>query len=144
MFGVRLKSSPWDRDLPAARTAQLFASLDDRQRRLEPLFSKLPNIDVIEFMVTHPVSGAPILSGSVTRFEARTLRAHSSGMRLKHSGRSYRLRNWQFEPSDLKPINPNVPVAAELPIFATPSPLLETVEITPDYSERLLSPQPAL
>ena len=91
---------PWDRDLPAARTAQLFAEqcLDDTNAALERLFSWLLDIDVIEFKVTHPVSGDLILSGSVTRFEARTVRAHSSGMRLKQLGVSYRLRNWQFEP----------------------------------------------
>ncbi len=91
---------PWDRDFPAVRTAQLFAEqcLDDTNAALERLFADLPEIDVVEFKVTHPISGAPILSGSVARFEARTVRAHSSAMRLKQLGVVYRLQNWQFEP----------------------------------------------
>ncbi len=91
---------PWDRDLPALRTAQLFAEqcLDDTNAALERLFSDLPEIDVIEFKVMHPISGAPILSGSVARFAARTVRAHSSAMRLKELGVVYRLQNWHFEP----------------------------------------------
>jgi hypothetical protein len=62
------------------------------------LFSELPEIDVIEFKVTHPISGAPIMSGSVARVEARAAKAHSSGMKLKQMGVTYRLHNWQFEP----------------------------------------------
>lgn len=91
---------PWDRDLSAAQTAQLFAEqcLDDTNAALERLFSDLAEIDVIAFKVTHPVSGAPILSGSVARFEARAVRAHSSGMRLKQLGVVYHLQNVQFEP----------------------------------------------
>jgi hypothetical protein len=91
---------PWDRDLPPARVAQLFAEqcLDDTRAALERLFSALPEIDVIEFTVTHPVSRALIVAGSVTRRDIRDAKACSSGMRLKQLGVTYRLHDWQFEP----------------------------------------------
>lgn len=75
---------PWDRDLPPARIAQLFAEqcLDDTHAALERLFSALPEIDIIEFKVMHPVSGMLIMAGDVTRLEIRAVKAHSSGMRL--------------------------------------------------------------
>jgi hypothetical protein len=91
---------PWDRELPLARTARLFVEqcLEDTEVALRRLFAVLPEIDLIDFKVTHPLSGALILSGSVTRQEAYTVRAHSSGMRLKQLGVIYRLQGWQFEP----------------------------------------------
>jgi hypothetical protein len=91
---------PWDRDLSAARIVRLFAEqcLDDTSAALDRLFSKLPEIDVVEFKVTHPASGAPILSGSISRSEACTVKASSSGMKLKQLGVTYHLYNWQFEP----------------------------------------------
>ena len=91
---------PWDRDLSAARIARLFAEqcLDDTSAALDRLFSKVPEIDVVEFKVTHPTSGASIMSGSIARSEARTVKASSSGMKLKQLGVTYHLYNWQFEP----------------------------------------------
>jgi hypothetical protein len=55
-------------------------------------------IDVIEFTMLEPNSGARILSGAVTRSEAMSVKAPSSGMRLKQLGVTYRLQNWRFEP----------------------------------------------
>jgi len=46
----------------------------------------------------HPASSALIVSGHVTRLEIGAAKAHSSGMRLKQLGVTYRLHNWQFEP----------------------------------------------
>jgi hypothetical protein len=91
---------PWDRDLPPARIARLFAEqcLEDADAALERLFATLPQIDVIEFKMLDPNSGASILSGTVTRTESMTIRAPSSGMRLKQLGVTYRLQNWRFEP----------------------------------------------
>jgi hypothetical protein len=91
---------PWDRDLSAARIARLFAEqcLDDTSATLDRLFSKIPEIDVLKFKVMHPNSGAPILSGSISRSEARTVKASSPGMKLKQLGVTYNLYNWQFEP----------------------------------------------
>jgi hypothetical protein len=91
---------PWDRDLPPARVAQLFVEqcLDDTSAALERLFSALPEIDIIEFKVTHPASRASIVSGSVMRLEIQNAKACSSGMRLKQLGVTYRLHDWQFEP----------------------------------------------
>ena len=91
---------PWDRDLPPARIARLFAEqcLDNTRAGLERLFSALPEIDIIEFNVMHPASSALIVSGHVTRLEIRAAKAHSSGMRLKQLGVTYRLQNWHFEP----------------------------------------------
>jgi hypothetical protein len=91
---------PWDRDLPQARVARLFAEqcLKDADAALERLFATLPEIDVIEFKMLEPNSGASILSGTVTRSESMNVRAPSSGMRLKQLGVTYRLQNWRFEP----------------------------------------------
>ena len=91
---------PWDRDLPPARIARLFAEqcLDDTRAALERLFSVLPEIEIFEFKVMHPASSALIVSGHVTRLEIHAAKAHSSGMRLKQLGVTYRLHNWQFEP----------------------------------------------
>lgn len=91
---------PSDRDLPAARIPRLFVEhcLDDPNAALERLFCELPEIDVIEFKVTHPISGVPIMSGCVAHLEARTVKAQSAAMRLKQLGVTYRLHNWQFEP----------------------------------------------
>jgi hypothetical protein len=91
---------PWDRDLPERRIAHLFAvqCLDDTSAALERLFSELAEIDIIEFKVMHPVSNVLIVLGSVARLETRTVKANSTGMRLKQLGVTYRLRDWQFEP----------------------------------------------
>jgi hypothetical protein len=91
---------PWDRDLPQARVARLFAEqcLKDADAALERLFATLPEIDVIEFKMLEPNSGASILSGTVTRSESMNVRAPSSGMRLKQLGVTYRLQDWRFEP----------------------------------------------
>jgi hypothetical protein len=91
---------PWDRDLPPARVARLFAEqcLKDADAALEGLFATLPEIDVIEFKMLEPNSGASILSGTVKRTESMAIRAPSSGMRLKQLGVTYRLQNWRFEP----------------------------------------------
>jgi hypothetical protein len=82
----------------AQRTFVVEQSLEDAAVALRRPFTTLPAIDLIEFRVTHPLSGALILSGSVTRPETRTAGAHSSGMRLKQWGVVYRLPGWQFEP----------------------------------------------
>ncbi len=91
---------PWDRDLPLARVTRLFAEqcLKDADAALNRLFATLPQIDVIEFKMLDPNSGASILSGTVTRSESMNVRAASSGMRLKQLGVRYRLQNWRFEP----------------------------------------------
>jgi hypothetical protein len=91
---------PWDRGLPSARITRLFAEqcLNDADAALERLFATLPQIDVIEFKMLDPNSGASILSGTVTRTESMNVRALSSGMRLKQLGVTYRLQNWRFEP----------------------------------------------
>jgi hypothetical protein len=91
---------PWDRNLPSARIARLFAEqcLEDANAALERLFATLLEIDVIEFTMLEPNSGARILSGAVTRSEAMSVKAPSSGMRLKQLGVTYRLQNWRFEP----------------------------------------------
>jgi hypothetical protein len=91
---------PWDRDLSAARIARLFVGqcLNDTSAALDRLFSEVPEIDVVQFKVTHPTSGAPILSGSISRSEVRTLKVSSSGMKLKQLGVTYRLHDWHFEP----------------------------------------------
>ena len=91
---------PWDRDLPLARVTRLFAEqcLRDADAALKRLFATLPQIDVIEFKMLDPNSGASILSGTVTRSESMNVRAASSGMRLKQLGVRYRLQNWRFEP----------------------------------------------
>ncbi len=91
---------PWDRDLPSARIARLFAEqcLEDAEAALERLFATLSEIDVIEFTMLDPNSRAPILAGAVTRSEAMNVRAPSSGMRLKQLGVTYRLQDWRFEP----------------------------------------------
>src|SRR5690349_9206072 len=90
----------WERDLPPARVAQLFVEqcLDDTSAALERLFSALPEIDIIEFKVTHPASRAPIVSGSVMRLEIQNAKACSSDMRLKQLSVTYRSHDWQFEP----------------------------------------------
>jgi hypothetical protein len=91
---------PWDRDVPEPRLAQLFAvqCLDDASAALERLFSQMPELDVIEFSVRHPISSMLIMSGCVARADTRTVKAHTSGMRLKQLGVTYRLCNWQFQP----------------------------------------------
>ena len=72
--------------------------MKDADAALERLFATLPEIDVIEFKMLEPNSGASILSGTVTRSESMNVRAPSSGMRLKQLGVTYRLQNWRFEP----------------------------------------------
>jgi len=91
---------PWDRDLPSQQIARLFAEqcLDDTTAALDRCFSALPEVDIIQFKVTHPESGTPILSGSVTRREAKTVWTPSPGMRLKQLGVTFRLENWRFQP----------------------------------------------
>src|SRR5580658_2888209 len=90
----------WDRDRPATHVAQLFAEqcLKDAEAALERLFARLSEIDVIDFTMRDPNSGAILLSGAVMRSEVMNLRAPSSGMRLKQLGVTYRLQNWRFEP----------------------------------------------
>jgi hypothetical protein len=91
---------PWNRDLPPAVVAQLFAEqcFKDADAALIRLLAKLPQIDVIQFRMLDPSSDAPIIAGTVTRNESMKVRASSSGMRLKHLGVTYRLQNWRFEP----------------------------------------------
>jgi hypothetical protein len=47
--------------------------LGDTEVARRRLFAGLPEIDLIDFQVTHPLSGALIRSGSVTLQEARTV-----------------------------------------------------------------------
>jgi hypothetical protein len=91
---------PWDQDLPPARVAQLFAEqcLDDTNAALEGLFANLREIDVIEFRVLDADSIALILSGSVSRADAKAANATSAGMKLKQLGVKYQLNSWRFEP----------------------------------------------
>jgi hypothetical protein len=91
---------PWDRDLPRSHLRQLFAEqcLRDADAALQRLFATLAEIDVIQFKMLDPDSGALILSGTVTRQESMNLRSQSSAMRLKQLGVTFRLQNWRFEP----------------------------------------------
>jgi hypothetical protein len=91
---------PWDRDLPPAALARLFVEqcLKDADAAIRRLFATLTQIDVIEFKMLDPNSGAPILSGVITRSESISVTAPSSGMRLKQLGVTFRLQNWRFEP----------------------------------------------
>jgi hypothetical protein len=72
--------------------------LKDADSAIQRLFLGNQEIDVIDLRILDPQSGAVILSGTVTRDEATTVRAVSSGMRLKQLGVAYRLQNWHFEP----------------------------------------------
>jgi hypothetical protein len=90
---------PWDRDLSTHRVARLFAEqcLDDTAAALERAFSALPEVNTIQFKVTHPESGALILTGSVARREIGLLTTSSPRMRLKQLGVIFHLHNWEFE-----------------------------------------------
>ena len=96
---------PWDRDLPPARTARLFAEqcLTDADTAIQRLFAEFPEVDVIDFRVLDLKSQAGILCGAIRRTEAMSVRAPSAGMRLKQLGVRYRLQNWRFEPLVEKP-----------------------------------------
>jgi hypothetical protein len=90
---------PWDQGERPERAAQRFVQqcLADVDAAISRLFATLPDCDEIELRVLDPVSGAPIVAGTVTRAEAAAATAGSVGMKLKSLGLVYRLANWQFE-----------------------------------------------
>ena len=92
---------PWDRDSPPQEKAQLFVaqSLADTETVISELFEKLPQIDVIDLIVRHPVSDAPIMAGAVPRaaVTSEQRRSESIRMRLSELGVRYRLTDTHFE-----------------------------------------------
>ena len=60
---------PWDRASESKQREFLLAeqSMADTDGALSRLFNELPEVDVIEFSVTHPDSGLRILNGTVER-----------------------------------------------------------------------------
>jgi hypothetical protein len=90
---------PWDKGLPPERAAQRFVQqcLEDVDAAISRLFATLPDTDEIVLRVLDPISGEPIVAGTVVRAEAASASAGSVGMKLKSLGLVYRLANWQFE-----------------------------------------------
>jgi hypothetical protein len=90
---------PWDQGLPPERAAQKFVQqcLADVDAAISRLFATLPDTDEIELRVLAPISGEPIVAGTVTRAEADAATSPSLGMKLKSLGLVYRLVNWRFE-----------------------------------------------
>jgi hypothetical protein len=80
---------PWDRDSEPEERELLFTeqSIADADAALSRLFNKLPEIDVIEFGVTHPDSHQRILAGTVERAARMPgTRGLSPRTRLWHRG----------------------------------------------------------
>jgi hypothetical protein len=80
---------PWDRASASQEREFLFAqqSMEDTDAALSRLFNELPELDVIDFAVTHPDSGQRILSGTVKRScRLPRTRGVSARTRLWHRG----------------------------------------------------------
>lgn len=80
---------PWDRASESRQRELLFAeqSMADTDAALSRLFNDLPEVDVIEFTVTHPDSGQRILDGTVERAcQAPCTRSVSARTRLWQRG----------------------------------------------------------
>ena len=80
---------PWDRASESTQQELLFAeqSMADTDAALSRLFNELPEVDVIEFAVTHPDSGQRILTGTVERAcRVPSMRGVSARTRLWHMG----------------------------------------------------------
>jgi hypothetical protein len=93
------KVHPWDSDLSADLAFRRFTEqcIDDTNAALERIFAALAEIDVVQFKVTHPESGALILSGLVTRGELTAPGTPSPRMRLKQLGVTFHSQNWRSE-----------------------------------------------
>jgi hypothetical protein len=80
---------PWDRSSEPEERERLFTeqSIADADAALSRLFNELPEIDVIEFSVTHPDSHQRILAGTVERAaRVPSRRGLSPRTRLWHRG----------------------------------------------------------
>jgi len=80
---------PWDRASASKQREFLLAeqSMADTDAALGRLFNELPEVDVIEFTVTHPDSGRRILNGTVERAcQVPCTRSVSARTRLWHRG----------------------------------------------------------
>jgi len=80
---------PWDRASGPTEREFLFAEqfMEDTDAALSRLFNDLPELDVINFAVTHPDSGQRILSGTVKRScRVSRTRGVSARTRLWHRG----------------------------------------------------------
>jgi hypothetical protein len=80
---------PWDRASESKQRESLFAEqfVADTDLALSSLFNKLPEIDVIEFTVTHPDTDQRILAGTVERSsQVPCTRGVSARTRLWHRG----------------------------------------------------------
>lgn len=80
---------PWDRTSESKEREFLFAeqSMEDTDAALSRLFHEFPELDVIEFKVTHPDSGQRILSGTVKRsWRVPRTRGVSARTKLWHRG----------------------------------------------------------
>jgi hypothetical protein len=80
---------PWDRVCESEERESLFAeqSIADTDAALSRLFNELPEIDVIEFRVTHPDTDQRILAGKVERSARMPItRGVSARTRLWHRG----------------------------------------------------------
>jgi hypothetical protein len=78
---------PWDRDSEPEERELLFTeqSVADADAALSRLFNELPEIDVIEFSVTHPDSHQRILARTVERAaRVPSMRGLSPRTRLWH------------------------------------------------------------
>src|SRR5438067_6710816 len=78
---------PWDRDYPPQEKARLFVaqSLVDAETAIFELFDRLPQIDVIDLVVRHPVSDDTIMTGAVARTAVSGERRHSASIRMRLS-----------------------------------------------------------
>ena len=80
---------PWDRASESKQREFLLAeqSMADTDATLSRLFNELPEVDVIEFTVTHPDTGQRILNGTVDRAcQVPCTRSVSARTRLWHRG----------------------------------------------------------
>ena len=80
---------PWDRASASKQREFLLAeqSMADTDATLSRLFKELPEVDVIEFTVTHPDTGQRILNGTVDRAcQVPCTRSVSARTRLWHRG----------------------------------------------------------
>jgi hypothetical protein len=80
---------PWDRDSEWEQRESLFAeqSMADTDLALSRLFNELPEVDVIEFAVTHAETDQRILAGKVERSSpVACTRGVSARTRLWHRG----------------------------------------------------------
>jgi hypothetical protein len=80
---------PWDRHLPWDQRRRRFVeqALLDTEAALVRLFGASPEVDVIDFRVAEPASGATMLSGAIARADCEAARSSPSvRMRLSEMG----------------------------------------------------------